>query len=481
MSSDPEGIRSIGVLTKCDLQKDSVYDRLTGVGKNAAKFKLGVFGLFNIASNSDEEKNFFVNLSKELGKSAISEDKYGINSLTAQLVRVQSDRMKKAIPNMKRQIDFQLLKSQEELDSLPAGVTTNVEAVQIASKILNEFGKRVQDLYEVNYNETFHDEKLLHFMPRMKELGEKFIKNINNNKSCIFSTEYAEKIKKEHCELRGRTMDNMSMSKVFDRLFTIETSNLFKTTAWDFLENAHEYMCQCLQNIADLIPGVKSSYPLLNDTIKDEIVSITREKFNMCKTHIQEKLDTEIGDFFTENVQYGKVINNIGEGYCYACLKNQDNQVDSGFSASFDHDFVVKCIAEGQVDKTEAENKELDEASKSYSHTPDIENGSKFAVLELQCKLYSAREIVVARFFDSVIGVVRLNYLRYFSKNITNAMFDRILHDKLTQSLEVSQDCGLLSLMPDHSASRRRELTYEIQRFKDAKLLVKNFLLDRRK
>lgn len=160
---DLEGKRSIGVVTKVDKgEPQDTYDRLRGVGKNAAKFQLGVVGMLNRAPEgvvggeelNVAELNFFDNLAKGLQKQKLPADAVGLNSLVKKLVSIQQKSIETKFPKLRLEIEKRKKEVKAELALLPQSCKTPDEcqtaALQLFSKIGDTFRSIFVRLLSVN-------------------------------------------------------------------------------------------------------------------------------------------------------------------------------------------------------------------------------------------------------------------------------------------------------------------------------------------
>jgi ribosome biogenesis GTPase A len=156
---DPEGRRTLGVITKTDRADNSMgnlADRMKGEGVNGWDFALGVVALRNstqeeaaagqTAKETDEKESLFFQGHKDLKR---LEARYkGLASLEARLVELSKKMIAEATPGVLTQVRAKIHAVQASLQGLPLALTDNVSRHMEMYRRLQAFMGDYKTLYE---------------------------------------------------------------------------------------------------------------------------------------------------------------------------------------------------------------------------------------------------------------------------------------------------------------------------------------------
>jgi Dynamin family/Dynamin central region len=156
---DPNGERTIGVITKSDLapNKDLLVQQLLMHRPEVLHLKLGFVAVRNRTSKEkislqeagEKERQFF----KTHPASTITGwNCVGINALINSLANLYSDRVREIFPKLKADIQHELNKVREELLKYPVDLQTNTERLYVFHEAVNVY------VEEVLKSKTIHSE-----------------------------------------------------------------------------------------------------------------------------------------------------------------------------------------------------------------------------------------------------------------------------------------------------------------------------------
>ncbi|CAG9460857.1 unnamed protein product [Pedinophyceae sp. YPF-701] len=158
---DPEGERTLGVVTKVDRAERGIVTRLNAFGTTGWALRLGYVAVKNLSQ--DERAKHGVDTTKVLevedaffndgvGRPAhlteladLDPDMRGLRTLVQKLVQVQSERIEAFMPSLVESLSDKRLQLEAELDGLSEPVKTEAEAIRALTLALDKFTKVVGD------------------------------------------------------------------------------------------------------------------------------------------------------------------------------------------------------------------------------------------------------------------------------------------------------------------------------------------------
>lgn len=225
---DPEGDRTIAVLTKLDLVDPGACSQVADVLRNMVKvIKLGYCAVKNRSARDLQdgmslkeakqmEKNFF-NSHAEFSK---VEDRslFGIENLTEKLVRILATRIRAALPDMLAEINRSLSETNENLLKMgEKPPSTNIEQKAVYQKLMVIVARAFEQasLGDYNHRIFYNKPRDLLLYTRAYDAFIALQKMINSHED-LESEEQKAKLKGQLEECRGRDLSCFIPTQIFN-------------------------------------------------------------------------------------------------------------------------------------------------------------------------------------------------------------------------------------------------------------------------
>lgn len=306
---DPEGKRTLGVITKVDLAKNDIkiMDKLRGVGNNIA-LKLGFIAVKNknneekitIKQARSNEKKYFLN-SPQFAH--VSREYWGTDTLIDRISELQMARVEEFVPKMINLLEHKINETQHTLELLAPQFNNDVQKMQHLVRIIVSVVSEFKSLAKSNDETT--DETDLHVGPRIFEMYKKYCQALQANQPDFFSAEFAEKIENALEESRAIMLLNFINHTAFNQLFIDSHLNNYKTNSYMLVESVYQYCQKVLLQIVE--QKVDNRYPQLNDATKNVITNFLKMQKQKAIESIETLVKTECF-IFTQNKLYQSLV-----------------------------------------------------------------------------------------------------------------------------------------------------------------------------
>ncbi|UJR18158.1 hypothetical protein I4U23_005058 [Adineta vaga] len=374
---DPSGKRTIGVITKSDLATDqeTLVKQLLMNRHDVTRLKLGFVAVRNRSTDENisledarnREQEFF---NQHPALLSVPQNCLGIDALINRLTVLYSDHVKETFPNIRHNIQIQLVEVDEQISKLPPDLRTTAARLTAYNELVDAYVEKILKvrLMGSNRGERISTINILH---------QKFVtfrKNIRKQRRELFSNEYRVKVQQELVKCSGEQLPNFhcsSMLKQFicdklDQLWDATNkliNDCFLTTVYQ-LSQEEEDACKdnaLLSKIIRIFHQVTCTY--------------MNEKKEVVLSQLKELIELDQNDPYTINTSYMDFV----EKYKGPLERNEPTTAPTSF-----------CIADGTDDK------EDDELLFAAISTDDQ------AVKQMLISIYSYWHLLIKRFIDYV-------------------------------------------------------------------------------
>ena len=230
---DPEGARSIGVVTKIDLAEKGVRRKLEK-GVDELGLQMGVVAV-RCRSQEENDRGVSWEVSREMERqffrqhpelSALADDSHGslqlgVPALAALLTSIQEQKIRQSLPGIRSNIRDSLLSQRSLLVALPPTLTSYSDAKGKVDLLLSHFLANVAALARGDHSIARGDTKL-HLSPRLSELYALYAATLSSNFSSFLTLDYARVVQEEIKENTGVSLPNFLSHQVFEGLMRRE-------------------------------------------------------------------------------------------------------------------------------------------------------------------------------------------------------------------------------------------------------------------
>ncbi|XP_048014195.1 interferon-induced GTP-binding protein Mx3-like isoform X1 [Megalobrama amblycephala] len=302
---DPEGKRTVAILTKPDLIDkgternivDIVHNKVIPLRKGYVMVKCR--GQQQIDENipleeaKQMERDFFQN--HDYFRCLLNEDKATIKCLAVKLTQNLVDHIKKSLPQLNEQIKNLLWDVRNELKECEAGPPEDLKGAKL---FLIETIKRFND--QINFlssGELMSEENLY---VQLRAEFNKWNDHLNSTKTSFSNTKVLSQ------NNRGRELVGFSSYRLFEMILQKHVANLKKPSI-DLLNTAKEII---ISQFIDVVSRCFRNYPVLQNLTKDKINNIQLNQQEKTKKRIKEQFEME-NMIYTQDPIYLRILNEI--------------------------------------------------------------------------------------------------------------------------------------------------------------------------
>lgn len=327
---DPEGKRTVGVLTKPDsIGQGEERGRIDVLKNLTMPLKLGYTAVLNrsqaqidqkisLAAAKICEQEFFQNnrFFREVDPRLV-----GGSNLACKLSQILFDRIKEAVPELNKEIDSQLISTEAELmrlgDPPPTGQVEMRSALMgILRDVTRDIKSAVNGLFG---SETFLKRKDLRVHAQFNKFVQEFEKEIVK-----LRPEWdVDEIKKINSEMRGRALAGFLNASVFDH-FVRQFVQEWKNPLHKLLDDSNDITLSACKSIIDYhVP----KYKIISFSLKSTIEKIMGRRANHAK------FSKDGLDFILSNESVPSTSNNR---FIKLCDEQKQKSFESFLHSSFD-------------------------------------------------------------------------------------------------------------------------------------------------
>ncbi|CAF1336034.1 unnamed protein product [Adineta ricciae] len=308
---DPDGVRTIGVITKSDLatNNETLIQQLLMEKEDVFKLTLGFVAVRNRSTDErislvearQREKDFFQSHSV---LPVVGWDCLGIEALINRLANLYSDRVKEIFPKMRNDIQKKMKEVREQLSNYPADLDT--PAARLAKYYeLAEF--YVENMLKIRFSSSY-DNKHTSMINTLHNKFAKYNDIVNSFTKELFTTSYHEKVRLAIASCVGEQLPNFLPHPILKRLIGDKLDQLWKIT--DILINECYHLAEKL--LLDQNLDEHKGHVLLMKLIPAfrNVVSLyLKEKNQLAHHQLQEMIRLEKHDPYTMHNSYLEKLN----------------------------------------------------------------------------------------------------------------------------------------------------------------------------
>ncbi|XP_067235402.1 interferon-induced GTP-binding protein Mx3-like [Chanodichthys erythropterus] len=302
---DPEGKRTVAILTKPDLidkrtEKnilDIVHNKVIPLRKGYVMVKCRgqqqIDENISLEEAKQMERDFFQN--HDYFRCLLNEDKATIKCLAVKLTQNLVDHIKKSLPQLNEQITNRLWDVSEELKEYEAGPPEDLKG---AKQFLIESIKRFSD--QINFLSSGELMSEGNLYAKLRAEFKKWSDHLNSTKTSFSNTKELSQ------NNRGRELFGFSSYRLFEMFLQKHVANLKKPSI-DLLNTVKEII---ISQFIDVVSRCFRNYPVLQNLTKDKIHNIQSNQQEKTKKRITEQFEME-NMIYTQDPIYLKILNEV--------------------------------------------------------------------------------------------------------------------------------------------------------------------------
>lgn len=319
---DPEGKRTLAILTKLDTVGDDAMDILTGNIKINIPVKLGIIGVTNRDIKSSHSISKQIDIEKEF-----LESKYpgvchrnGIPYLEKSLSQLLMTHIHACLPGLKQEISKRLKENEDIMMKCGEEI---VDKHRVAIDIIESFVKDFKDTIEGSniINEPFGDNNLIGGPAIRKVFDEKFAKQMYNIKADI-SKEYIIEYLKQSGDVRSSIFPDQ---KIFDNIIMTQIRRL-REPSLVCAENVKLEIERVIKECVDVKANFYvKQFPSFMRRLKDVMLKLLQDQMPRTREFINNIIEVELSCINTSHNDFLKLKDDKK-------LADQNNNVAAGDS-----------------------------------------------------------------------------------------------------------------------------------------------------
>ena len=310
---DPDGVRTIGVVTKIDTctEHTKIDEKLKGIGNNV-KLGLGFIAVRNKLPNEKElsihrlrqlESDFFK--SSSLFKN-VSKEFYGTEKLISKITKLQIKEVDKYLPKMKAQLIESIKSTEDKLSNSSLHLQSDGEKMQYIMRIVMQIRNMFKDLAEGCYPNNCQHKMLV----RLGNIYDHYSNAVVDVLPDFLSEEWENKIAVVIKESQEILLDNFMSQNAFKTIFKDTHIEIYKDLSEKLISQIAQYVELVYNSI--ISECISTNFTELREKIKNNVAKNLEKNKELCFEFIKNLISSE--EFiFTKNTQYNEIISENGE------------------------------------------------------------------------------------------------------------------------------------------------------------------------
>ena len=308
---DPEGVRTIGVITKSDLapREDALIQQLLMDQSDVLKLKLGFVAVRNRSSDEkitledarQREKEFF----RQGSIATITGwDCLGVEALINRLADLYADRVRETFPRMKADVQARLKDITEQLAKLPPNLETPTARLAKYHELADAY---VENIVRVRFTSS-SDGQHVSIVNTLHSRFTRYHEIVRQQTKEFYTQNYREEVAKGMATCVGEQLPNFLPHPVLKRLVSEKLEQLWRTTemlinesfqtSLHALTNKDQEACQDNLLLIKLLP-----------VFRESAVTFLQKKKSSTYDQLEEMIRIEKQEPYTLNHSYMDTIN----------------------------------------------------------------------------------------------------------------------------------------------------------------------------
>ncbi|KAK1240468.1 hypothetical protein MKX07_004496 [Trichoderma sp. CBMAI-0711] len=357
-AADPAGIRTVGIITKCDALQSGDEQGVLNIAKNSVeRLQHGWFVVRNrstkeildgvtISERHENERRFF----QQAPWNELPKDRVGVKALKPFLGQLLYEHIRREFPALVKEIEDLVRETERKVEELGPPRQTAAEQRQYLTRLANRYQRNVEDALKGNYAADLDAKSPLKLRMHLRDLADQFEKDLRlkghtspfqhadgsvdkdylNEDVESEAPDIRQWIQERYRDSRGAELPGMVNPTLLINLFREQTVQ-WEQIACDYLDQVF----QLLHNYAQLESRRTEEDDKIRACLDSMILSRVGTTKAMAKKRLMSLLQDERGGILqTVNHYFAETREKIRQERVMARLKalglNQVNYVDLG-------------------------------------------------------------------------------------------------------------------------------------------------------
>lgn len=459
--ADPDGNRTIGVITKPDLVDLGAENEVSMVLLNKRKpLKLGYVMIKNRSQREVEQnissmtarRNEEIFFSDHEVFSSLPKSSVGVDNLVKKLTTLLVSRIHDALPKMRNEVRSLLEKAKDELERIGIGAGNSPgEANMTLMRIVFEYNKLLTESSAGRYKDKRLWNTNVRLCTRVRDLYDSFKKSIMDTRPPFEGdSKFIDDIEKEVRNSRGREMPGFLNPRIFE-------ARVAKYVE-DWRKGSNRLVSEVRQLVSDvayeLLSSLAPEFPGLRSKMQEIIASVLKSLESEARNEVSAVFEREVGQPSTMNEQFLAAVN----------AKRMER---------FDVAVSLAMKRVGRDNRGNVRDKHITDMLRAWyeSYYCSVsEQRARAEAEDMATMLGCYWDVSAKRFVDNHVMVIDTNMIRPLAKAVHVQMNEVVLKVGTSQqSLET-----LLEEDPEISL-QRKSLIAQVDRLTQASSLIERF------
>ncbi|XP_065836282.1 interferon-induced GTP-binding protein Mx2-like [Oscarella lobularis] len=454
---DPDGLRTVGVLTKPDLVDRGTERSIVEIARNKSSFKLklgftlvkcrsqmNIDGDMSLKEALEEEKRFF--RFNEHFSLLASEGKAGIDNLSRKLTRQLVTQIQKQLPRLKKSVADLRRETDEDLRDL--GNPPPENQAQHLIKALDVYGSDVKNAGAGFYNSSLSKEDKLYAIIHLHSSEFMAATEKLQPGPAEEADECLQIIQQRLREGRGRELPTFPSFEVFRQL--------------------------SIEAVLKMLPAAKALVGEVYECVYQTSFRLAEQHFGQFPP-LKERIQTKVDSYLSE--QRDKALDDIEitfekEQWVYTQDPNFVGLLRQALLVAGADPSQAKNLPEGQVMSTSMFDTELTRLVRAEKPTDIFRHDEDAKAILMKLEQYF--KIVRARLSDSIPKTVYYRLVTCFSKNLGSRLISEIVIKPPEDDDDWIPPEKLVVESPDIE-DRRQRLQDKVQRLKKGEWILQRY------
>ncbi|KAK3175449.1 hypothetical protein K4F52_010257 [Lecanicillium sp. MT-2017a] len=440
-AADPAGIRTVGIITKCDALQPGDEQGVLKIAQNSVeRLQHGWFVVRNrstkdiqegmtIAQRHENERRFF----QAAPWNELPRERIGVKALTPFLGQLLYEHIRREFPALVKEIEALYKDTQKKLEALGSSRQTPAEQRQYLTRLANRYQRNVEDALKGNYDADLDVQSRLKLRMHLRNMADQFEEEIRmkghtmpfeeadgsvdvdfleeDEAEDVDAPDVMQWIREHYKASRGAELPGTVNPTLLVSLFRQQTSK------WEQI--ARDYLEKVVRLITDYTE-LECRRTEEDETIRSALLSLILSRIEEADATAQDRLNDIL------KVERGEILQTVNHYFAETLEKIREERVIARVqSLGFDDGCAYK-VNHGEL-----------------TRALHLSNEDQ-AVISIHDVLKSYYKVVVKRFEDYMVNLVvermmsEEGALRFFSSEYVGGLSDTELAEIAAESYTTS-------------------------------------------
>eukprot|EP00438_Fugacium_kawagutii_P031025 Skav201411 [mRNA] locus=scaffold83:75572:77704:+ [translate_table: standard] len=450
---DPEGDRTLGVVTKCDdaakAEASDIVEKVLMTRPSDVRLEMGFHCVVNRSQKNIEEsmsrealwvkeKNIFTN---EDRMKRLPKENWGTLRLMEKVAKIQEARVDGCLPKIKEDVRKKIQELHQELRSLPAQPENETDRSRIFNSILSRIRNDLERRIRAEFMSANRADRELTIAPKVASMVQEFRKELLEQNPHWLEEDMIEEVDDAvRTFVTGYTVDNLTGPHVFTNLIkqTFLEEGLLKGSVRELVMDVAAHLRKVVKHVIEVHADINGTICNdLDDKAEECIDQLNVKALDVCEmlADAQQITSTTQGQYMVKLTDFRKLLMQDGD--------EEEEDLTRALS-----------VAEWHGEKEEKLPAEFKRLVKQAQDEPQ-----RFATLEICASLHVYTRFMIEGFVEMSAKLVKFNMVEQLADKL-----EEVWREELGGNLEKLFPKDEKVIKKKHDLAKKIE---ELSGFKD--------------